>query len=32
MIGHRGFRARFPENSAAGVRAALAAGADGVEV
>jgi len=32
VIGHRGFRARFPENRVAGVRAALAAGADGVEV
>ncbi len=32
IIGHRGFRARFPENSVAGVRAALAAGADGVEI
>jgi len=32
VIGHRGFRARFPENTVAAVRAALAAGADGVEV
>ncbi len=32
VIGHRGFAARYPENTAAGVRAALAAGADGVEV
>ncbi len=32
IIGHRGFRARYPENTAAGVRAALAAGADGVEI
>ncbi len=32
VIGHRGFAARFPDNSLAGVRAALAAGADGVEV
>ncbi|NOZ93837.1 MAG: glycerophosphodiester phosphodiesterase [Acidobacteria bacterium] len=32
IIGHRGFRARYPENSVAGVRAALAAGADGVEI
>ncbi len=32
VIGHRGFAARHPENTAAGVRAALAAGADGVEV
>ncbi|MFZ5784918.1 MAG: glycerophosphodiester phosphodiesterase [Acidobacteriota bacterium] len=32
IIGHRGFAARFPDNSLAGVRAALAAGADGVEV
>jgi len=32
VIGHRGFAARFPDNSLAGVLAALAAGADGVEV
>ncbi|MEW6338184.1 MAG: glycerophosphodiester phosphodiesterase [Acidobacteriota bacterium] len=32
IIGHRGFAACFPDNSLAGVRAALAAGADGVEV
>lgn len=32
VIGHRGFAARFPDNSVAGVRAAVAAGADGVEV
>jgi glycerophosphoryl diester phosphodiesterase len=32
VIGHRGFAARFPDNSLAGVSAALAAGADGVEV
>jgi len=32
VIGHRGFPARHPDNSLAGVRAALAAGADGVEV
>jgi glycerophosphoryl diester phosphodiesterase len=32
VIGHRGFAARFPDNSLAGVRAAIAAGADGVEV
>jgi glycerophosphoryl diester phosphodiesterase len=32
IIGHRGFAARHPDNSLAGVRAALAAGADGVEV
>lgn len=32
VIGHRGFRARYPENTVAGVRAALAAGADGVEI
>jgi glycerophosphoryl diester phosphodiesterase len=32
IIGHRGFPARHPDNSLAGVRAALAAGADGVEV
>lgn len=32
VIGHRGFAARFPDNSLAGVRAAFAAGADGVEV
>jgi glycerophosphoryl diester phosphodiesterase len=32
VIGHRGFAARFPDNSLAGVRAAFAAGADGAEV
>ncbi len=32
IIGHRGFAARFPDNSLDGVRAALAVGADGVEV
>lgn len=32
LIGHRGLPARFPDNSLAGVRAALTAGADGVEV
>ncbi len=32
VIGHRGFAAAFPDNSLAGVLAALAAGADGVEV
>jgi glycerophosphoryl diester phosphodiesterase len=32
IIGHRGFAALHPDNSLAGVRAALAAGADGVEV
>lgn len=32
IIGHRGFGARFPHNSLAGVAAALGAGADGVEV
>ena len=32
IIGHRGFAARFPDNSLAGVAGALAAGADGVEV
>jgi glycerophosphoryl diester phosphodiesterase len=32
VIGHRGFAARFPDNSLAGVRAAFAVGADGVEV
>ncbi len=32
VIGHRGFAAAFPDHSLAGVRAALAAGADGVEV
>lgn len=32
IIGHRGFAARFPDNSLAGIRAAIAAGADGVEV
>ncbi len=32
IIGHRGFAALHPDNSLAGVQAALAAGADGVEV
>ncbi len=32
IIGHRGFAAKHPDNSLAGVRAALEAGADGVEV
>ncbi len=32
VVGHRGARARFPENSLPAVRHALAAGADGVEV
>jgi len=32
VIGHRGFPARFPDNSLEGVRAAINAGADGVEV
>jgi len=32
VIGHRGFPVRFPDNSLAGVKAALAAGADGVEI
>jgi glycerophosphoryl diester phosphodiesterase len=32
IIGHRGYAARFAGNSVAGVRAAFAAGADGVEV
>ncbi len=32
VIGHRGFRARYPENTVSGVRAAMAAGSDGVEV
>jgi glycerophosphoryl diester phosphodiesterase len=32
IIGHRGFAARFPDNSVDGVRAALEVGADGVEV
>ncbi len=32
VIGHRGFGGRFPDNSLAGIAAALAAGADGVEV
>jgi glycerophosphoryl diester phosphodiesterase len=32
IIGHRGFAARFPDNSVDGVRAALDVGADGVEV
>jgi glycerophosphoryl diester phosphodiesterase len=32
IIGHRGFASRFPDNSLAGVVAAIAARADGVEV
>jgi glycerophosphoryl diester phosphodiesterase len=32
IIGHRGFAACFPDNSIAGVTAAIAIGADGVEV
>jgi len=32
VIGHRGFAACYPENTVAGVRAAIVAGADGVEV
>ena len=32
IIGHRGFAASFADNSLVGVRAAIAAGADGVEV
>jgi glycerophosphoryl diester phosphodiesterase len=32
VIGHRGFPGRFPDNSLAGVEAAIAAGADGVEI
>ncbi|OFV80126.1 MAG: hypothetical protein A2Y78_05835 [Acidobacteria bacterium RBG_13_68_16] len=32
IIGHRGFASRFPDNSLAGVAAAISAGADGVEV
>jgi glycerophosphoryl diester phosphodiesterase len=32
IIGHRGFGSRFPDNSLAGVEAAIEAGADGVEV
>ncbi|HVN76043.1 MAG TPA: glycerophosphodiester phosphodiesterase [Thermoanaerobaculaceae bacterium] len=32
IIGHRGFAAAFPDNSLAGVQAAITAGADGVEV
>jgi glycerophosphoryl diester phosphodiesterase len=32
VIGHRGFPTRHPDNSLAGVRAALGVGADGVEV
>ncbi len=32
IIGHRGFPARFPDNSLAGIQAALDTGADGVEV
>jgi glycerophosphoryl diester phosphodiesterase len=32
IIGHRGFASRFPDNSLAGVDAAITAGADGVEV
>ena len=31
MLGHRGFRARFPENTLLAFREALAAGADGIE-
>lgn len=32
VIGHRGFAGRYPENSLAAVQAAVATGADGVEV
>ena len=32
IIGHRGFPERYPDNSLAGVQAAIEAGADGVEV
>jgi len=32
IIGHRGFASRFPDNSLAGIAAAISAGADGVEV
>jgi len=32
VIGHRGFPARFPDNTLAGIEAAVVAGADGVEV
>ncbi len=32
VIGHRGFRARYPENTLKAVRAAVSIGADGVEV
>jgi glycerophosphoryl diester phosphodiesterase len=32
ILGHRGFPARHPDNSLDGIRAALAVGADGVEV
>jgi glycerophosphoryl diester phosphodiesterase len=32
IIGHRGFAASYPDNSLDGVEAAIAAGADGVEV
>jgi glycerophosphoryl diester phosphodiesterase len=32
VIGHRGFAGRFPDNSMEGIRAAIDAGADGVEV
>lgn len=32
VIGHRGFPARFPDNSLEGAQAALAVGADGIEV
>jgi len=32
VIGHRGFAGKFPDNSLAGVRAAVEVGADGVEV
>jgi glycerophosphoryl diester phosphodiesterase len=31
VLGHRGFRARFPENTLLAFREALAAGADGIE-
>jgi glycerophosphoryl diester phosphodiesterase len=31
LLGHRGYRARYPENTILAFRAALAAGADGVE-
>ena len=32
IIGHRGFASRFPDNSLAGIAAAISAGADGVEL